>query len=90
MVLPSAVIEMPSDEKEAPKLCLSEVKTGIYVVLSYCSDNTPPLQVSESTNLPISLDVHSLPKTVTDAIELTRRLGFQYLWVDALCMAGHD
>ncbi|PLB53432.1 HET domain protein [Aspergillus steynii IBT 23096] len=88
--LPRAIIEIPSDAKEPPKVCLSEGKTGSYVVLSYCSDNTPPLPVSETTNFPISLDVQSLPKTVTDAIEVTRRLGYQYLWVDALCMTGHN
>ncbi|KAI9040727.1 putative HET domain protein [Aspergillus affinis] len=88
--LPKVVIEIPSDEKEAPQVCLSEGRTGNYAVLSYCSDNTPALPVSETTNFPISLDVHSLPKTVTDAIEITRRLGYRYLWVDALCMSGHN
>jgi hypothetical protein len=29
---------------------------------------------------------HSLPKVIQDAIDLVRRLGFQYLWIDALCI----
>jgi hypothetical protein len=33
-----------------------------------------------------SLSSHLLPKTFKDAIELTRRLGFQYIWIDALCI----
>lgn len=30
--------------------------------------------------------VDSLPKTMQDAIKLTRLLGFAYLWIDALCI----
>jgi hypothetical protein len=40
-----------------------------------------------------SLDLSRLPKTIIDAIEVTRRLGYTYLWVDALCIvqdAGED
>lgn len=32
----------------------------------------------------ISWDV--LPQTFRDAIAMTERLGFQYLWIDALCI----
>lgn len=40
-----------------------------------------------------ALDLSRLPKTIIDAIEVTQRLGFTYLWVDALCIvqdAGED
>ena len=30
--------------------------------------------------------LHDLPKTFREAIEVTRRLGVQYLWIDALCI----
>ncbi|KAF1836176.1 HET-domain-containing protein [Decorospora gaudefroyi] len=29
---------------------------------------------------------HRLPKVIQDAIDLVRRLGIQYLWIDALCI----
>lgn len=29
---------------------------------------------------------HKLPKVIRDTIDLVRRLGFQYLWVDSLCI----
>ncbi len=36
------------------------------------------------------LDVSRLPRTIIQAIEVTRRLGYTYLWVDALCIAQDD
>jgi len=35
-------------------------------------------------NAGISLD--ALPRTFRDAVEVTRRLGFRYLWIDSLCI----
>ena len=32
----------------------------------------------------------NLPRTFADAFEATRRLGYQYIWVDAFCIAQND
>jgi Heterokaryon incompatibility protein (HET) len=31
-----------------------------------------------------------LPQTIVDAVQITRRLGFKYLWIDALCIIQDD
>jgi len=31
-----------------------------------------------------------LPRTIVDAVHITRRLGFRYLWVDSLCIIQDD
>ena len=33
-----------------------------------------------------ALDTRQLPKTILDAIQISKGLGFSYLWVDALCI----
>jgi hypothetical protein len=33
-----------------------------------------------------SIPIGSMPKTIQDAIAITRRLGFRFLWVDAVCI----
>jgi hypothetical protein len=83
VVLPRKIIEISSDPTVAPRVCQSEGKLGTYVVLSYCSggDEHPIRSISEISNFPATLDLQSLPSTVADAIEITRRLRYQYLWI---------
>lgn len=37
-----------------------------------------------------AIDPNELPKTLADAIEVTRQLGYQYLWIDSLCIIQDD
>lgn len=59
-----------------------------YLTLSYCWGRGKPV-VLTGASLPSFLekiDVTSLPKTIADSIDITRRLGYRYLWVDSLCI----
>lgn len=63
-----------------------------YVALSYVWGNTSSyrtlLENVKEHRMHGGLDkvFHKLPKVIQDAIDLVRRLGFQYLWVDSLCI----
>jgi hypothetical protein len=45
------------------------------------TDNIRITPSGERTPIP-----QPIPRTIKDSIDLTRELGFQYLWVDALCI----
>jgi hypothetical protein len=89
--LPTRVIDV--GEQGMP---LRLVETGTlkseYLTLSYVWGNsnkgiTLKSNLDERLN---SLAFESLCKTHQDAITITRKLGFQYLWIDALCIVQDD
>lgn len=60
-----------------------------YLILSYCWGNGNEKSKTTETNPGMRLRgfaVSDLSKTIQDAILLTRLMGFQYLWVDAICI----
>lgn len=91
--LPSRLVHIPSDYLSSQQVRLyvtpKEGQLGRYVALSYCwggpqtfslkQDNLDRLQ-HEATH------ASALPQTLQDAILVTHHLGFEYLWIDALCI----
>lgn len=66
--------------------------TGQYVALSYVWGTGSALKTTHET-LSSRLSgflVSELPSSVRDAVQITRRMGFEYLWVDALCIIQGD
>src|SRR2546421_7748771 len=63
-------------------------RPGRYVALSYVwgKNQTYVLTKETLSEKCTSLDTSRLPKTILDAMEVTRRLDYSYLWVDALCI----
>lgn len=59
-----------------------------YATLSYCWGSEPFTTLTQD-NLDLFLDqlpLDELPQTFNDAIDTTRRLGIEFLWIDALCI----
>ncbi|KAM0186565.1 hypothetical protein ACHAPI_011645 [Fusarium lateritium] len=60
-----------------------------YLTLSHCwGQNANIIRRTAGGNLEIPLK--KLPRTFKDAITVTRRLGFTYLWIDSLCIIQGD
>jgi hypothetical protein len=87
--LPTRVIEVGDSRCDQQKLLITNGVSAHYVALSYCWGMQPQhLVTTESNidNLCRDIPASSFPQTIQDAILITRKLGFQYLWVDALCI----
>ncbi|KAF3003587.1 hypothetical protein E8E13_006800 [Curvularia kusanoi] len=76
---------------DVDKECIVSAKTQPFLALSYVWGTTA-FATTKSGNIdtlmqPGGLKVETwLPRTIRDAIHLTRLLGYRYLWVDALCI----
>jgi len=90
LLLPSRLIDVVRDLRAAiVKLHIThKAERGAYVALSYCWGGPQPVTTTTSNleSMKFGLELLSLPQTIQDAIEVTRKLGFRFLWVDALCI----
>ncbi|KAE8451329.1 hypothetical protein EG329_003958 [Mollisiaceae sp. DMI_Dod_QoI] len=86
--LPTRLIDIGKSSHEDPRLVETAGQSGVYVTLSHCWGGWRGLVTDDSNyqshlqGIPLS----SMPKTFRDAVEIVRVLGFQYLWIDSLCI----
>ena len=92
-LLPSRVIDVGENTDSAVKLHISQSgERAPYVALSYCWGGPQPL-VTTKQNINAhsrAIPAHLLPKTISEAIIVSRKMGMRYLWVDALCILQDD
>ena len=88
---PTRVIDIGiRDGKYVPRLYLTS-KQDVnmkYIALSHCWGKIKPaiLQKHMLRNMTCGIDWLQLPRTFQDAMIVTLRLGFHYLWIDSLCI----
>jgi hypothetical protein len=65
---------------------------GEYAALSHCwgSGHPQTLKKGNLSEMQDSLLLNEASKTFRDAIDVTRRLGISYLWIDSLCIIQDD
>lgn len=64
-----------------------------YLTLSHCWGKSPMPVVTTSANIDDMMTVipfHKLTRTFQHAIIATRRLGYEYIWIDSLCIIQGD
>lgn len=87
--LPSRVIAINED---SIRLLATSHLTGQYIALSYCWGGPQPCQLQRSNKAEYENEIvrSNMPKTIRDALSVTEKLGFQYIWIDSMCILQDD
>jgi hypothetical protein len=90
--LPTRILEIGGEGSQEVVLREPVNQRGRYICLSYCWGKDTFISTTRENiedhkkEIPFAM----LPPTFQDAIEVTRRLGVRYLWIDALCIVQDD
>lgn len=93
--LPTRVIDVCLDGTREPFLLETSGQHDKYIALSYCwgDPNTETFLKTTAETLKDhkrEIPFATFPKTLQDAVTITRRLKIPYLWIDALCIIQGD
>lgn len=95
--LPSRLVHVPSDYLSSQRVRLhvtpNKGQLGQYVALSYCWGGPQTFSLEQHNLEKLQHEAthaSALPQTLQDAILVTHHLGFEYLWIDALCIIQDD
>lgn len=90
--MPTRVIDVLADTEDKLQL----VQTGRemkdrYMAVSHCWGHIPQSEQFRLLNgnietLKENIDYAALPQTFRDAVDLSRRLGVRYIWIDSICI----
>ena len=85
---PSRLVDLKPDASSSARLVNCGTDLLSYLALSYCwGQKQQGLTFKHNlTDRMQALDEADVSPTVRDALEVTRRLGYQYIWIDALCI----
>jgi Heterokaryon incompatibility protein (HET) len=92
VILPARVLDVgPADGSRVPKLLETSGLKGQYITLSHCwgDPRGPRPLITTQATLAVrktAISLEELPASFRDAVVITRRLGFRYLWIDSLCI----
>lgn len=99
--LPTRVVDVGSADNSKLRLIETKVEPGNsftqdaeYVALSHCwgPKSTWPIRCVKATlsQFKDNISFEHLSNTFKDAINITRRLGLRYIWIDSLCIIQDD
>lgn len=87
--LPRRVLDISSGE---PFIYESSGAVHKYATLSHCWEDSQPVKTlkSDLTRRQGRLEWAQLPVAFQEAIEIVKKLGIRYLWIDSLCILQDD
>ncbi|CAN9170703.1 unnamed protein product [Alternaria alternata] len=88
---PTRLIRLGSSEDDGARL-YSPKHTVVYAALSYRWGSGKQSKTTKDnvTERYQELKTSDFPKTLRDAIHITRRLGLEYIWIDRICIIQDD
>jgi hypothetical protein len=91
-LMPTRIIDLGPEEILNPNLKVTCQETGLWVSLSHswgADEAWRQRYVTTSKSLEerkISIALSDLPPTFLDAMIVTKKLGYRFLWIDSLCI----
>jgi len=96
-ILPTRVLDLSTIQtSEVARATIRLLETGgsegQYMALSHCWGGDVSFKTTRSSlaQMKSGFSVNELPQTFQEAIAITRGLGVNYLWIDALCIIQDD
>ncbi|PMD16794.1 HET-domain-containing protein [Hyaloscypha hepaticicola] len=90
--LPTRVLDVGLQESTHVTLYIPNGQHGQWFTLSHCWGRSHPVTttISNLESQCTGIMISTLPKTFRDAIYITRRLGYRFLWIDSLCIVQNS
>ncbi|KAH8655068.1 heterokaryon incompatibility protein-domain-containing protein [Tricladium varicosporioides] len=91
-LLPTRVLEIGRIGEPNLRLIISNGRKGRYVALSHCWGKRPTTTttIQNIARHLESIVLDALPANFRDAVMISRELGYDYLWIDSLCIIQGD
>ncbi|KFZ11425.1 hypothetical protein V502_07545 [Pseudogymnoascus sp. VKM F-4520 (FW-2644)] len=88
--LPDRVLDVGDSEgSEDLQLLETDGTQGVYLTLSHSWGDPAGVLKTTTQNLPQMverIEFSAMPNTFQNAVTITRKLGYRYLWIDSLCI----
>lgn len=89
--IPTRLLDLGDTSSETWRICIpseDEIDAVVYTTTSYRWGDKPFLKLTQQLlpDFRAENSLSQLPQTFQDVIVVTKRLGFQYIWIDALCI----
>ncbi|KAK5750988.1 hypothetical protein LTS12_018978 [Elasticomyces elasticus] len=92
LTLPTRLLDISGTQEADLRLVETQGLRARYAILSYCWGGKQAVVTNrcDIERYKNKLALKSLPPTLQDAVKVARSIGFEYLWVDALCICQDD